>query len=227
MSLTGISSMATKALLADLTALARQHLGIEATVQSLGGVDAMKRLQAGEPFDLIFLASDAIARLEQDGHVRAGSAVKQVHSDVAMAIPAGKSRPTVRNEAELKELVASVPSLAYSTGPSGVALARLFERWGMADALAGRIVTAPPGVPVASLVAKGEVALGFQQTSEMLHVEGIDLLGPLPADVAIITTFTTAIGRHCQQVERAQALLAFWASAHCDAAKLAQGMRAA
>jgi molybdate transport system substrate-binding protein len=227
MQLSGISSMATKALLTDLTALASQHPGVEVRMQSVGGVDAAKRVQAGEAFDVIFLASDAIAKLEAEGHVLANSAVHLVHSEVAMAIPAGRTRPSVRNEEDLRELVASVSKLSYSTGPSGVALAKMFERWGLAESLAARIVTPPPGVPVASLVAKGEVDLGFQQTSEMLHVAGIELLGPLPADVAITTTFTAAIGAHSQPVEQVRALLAFWASPACDAAKRAQGMRAA
>lgn len=227
MQLTGISSMATKALLADLTALAREHLGLTVHMQSVGGVDAAKRVQAGEAFDIVFLASDAIAKLAAAGHVRADSVVPQVHSEVAMAVPAGCAVPSVRNETELRALVSSVARLSYSTGPSGVALARLFERWGLQDTLAARIVTPPPGVPVASLVARGEVDLGFQQTSEMLHVQGITLVGALPADVAITTTFSAAIGAHSASVQAAKQLLAFWASEVCAAAKQAQGMRAA
>jgi molybdate transport system substrate-binding protein len=77
--------------------------------------------------------------------------------------------------------VLAATSLSYSTGPSGVQLARLFERWGIADRIRERIVQAPPGVPVGQLVADGKVALGFQQLSEMMNLPGIDVLGPLPA----------------------------------------------
>ena len=89
-----------------------------------------------------------------------------------------------------------------STGPSGVALAKLFERWGIADQIAPRMVQAPPGVPVGSLVAKGEVALGFQQLSELLHVQGIQIVGPLPPAIQIITTFSAGVGLHSQQARR-------------------------
>lgn len=216
--------MATKALLADLVSLAHVQLGMEVQMTSVGGVDAAKRVQAGEAFDLVFLASDAINKLISGGHVLAGSSVDQLTSGVAMAVPKGRVKPVVNTEADLQALVSSVGRLSYSTGPSGVALAAMFERWGMLETLAPRIVIPPPGVPVARLVAQGEVDLGFQQTSEMLNVPGIELLGPLPADVAIVTTFSTAISVQCGQVEAVRKLLDFWASQKCDTAKRIQGM---
>ena len=79
----------------------------------------------------------------------------------------------------MRRAVLAARSLSYSTGPSGVA-PRLFERWGIAQRNCARIVQAPPGVPVGTLVARGEVELGFQQLSELLHVPGITLAGPLP-----------------------------------------------
>ncbi len=227
MTLNGISSMATKALLAELSQMAHARLGIRLDILSIGGVDAAKRVQAGEAFDMVVLASDAIGRLAAAGHVLADSVADLVRSDVAMAIPKGRPRVDLRSEDDLKTYVLAQKRLSYSTGPSGVALAKLFERWGVQQVLAERIVTPPPGVAVASLVAKGEVDLGFQQTSEMLHVSGIELLGALPADVAITTTFTASVGIHCQQPDAVREVLAFWASADCDAAKHAQGMRPA
>ena len=115
-------------------------------------------------------------------------------------------------------------SIGYSTGPSGVALARLFERWGIADAVAARIVTAKPGVPVGSLIAKGEVELGFQQRSELLGLPGIAILGDLPAAIQITTTFTGAVSATSRQAEAVRAYLAFMAGADMAAIKRANGM---
>jgi molybdate transport system substrate-binding protein len=117
--------------------------------------------------------------------------------------------------------------ISYSTGPSGVALQKLFARWGLAEAMAGKTVQAPPGVPVASLVAKGEVALGFQQLSELLHVEGITIAGPLPAPIQITTVFSAGIPVNTPHAEAVRALLAYMGSREADAAKQRQGMAAA
>jgi len=210
-----ISSMATKPLLADLVALYKaQAPGVQIQVESVGGVDAAKRVQAGEAFDGVVLASDVLA----------GSGVDLVRSGVAVAVPAGQPVPDISTEAALKAAVLAAPTLGYSTGPSGVQLAKLFEAWGIADTLLPRIVQAKPGVPVGSLVAQGEVALGFQQLSEMLGVAGISIVGGLPPEVEIITTFSGSVAATCAQPDAMRALLAFWQSPACDALKRQHGM---
>ena len=103
-------------------------------------------------------------------------------------------------------------------------LGRLFERWGIAERIRDRIVTPPPGVPVGALVARGDVELGFQQRSELIHVEGIDVLGPLPASIQIVTTFSAAVGARTRQPEAARALLDFMASPAAAEAKRRHGM---
>lgn len=188
----GISSMATRALLAELTTVWSASAGQPVQIESVGGVDAAKRVAAGEAFDLVILASDAIDRLIAAGHLAPGR-IDLVRSAVAVAVPEGQPVPALANEAALRAAVLAAPTIGYSTGPSGVALQALFARWGLSDVLAARTVQAPPGVPVASLVAQGRVALGFQQLSEMLGVPGITLAGTLPADAAIATTFSAGV----------------------------------
>ena len=90
-----------------------------------------------------------------------------------------------------------------------------------------RTVQASPGVPVGSLVARGEVALGFQQLSELIHIEGIDLLGPLPAAVQITTTFTAGLCPGSNQAAAVRGLLDFMASPAAAEAKQRQGMEPA
>ncbi|MEZ5642126.1 MAG: substrate-binding domain-containing protein [Burkholderiaceae bacterium] len=223
-----ISSMATKALLADLTHQFQQaHPEIEVQVESVGGVDAAKRVQAGEAFDVVALASDAIEKLVAAGHLLAETRVDIVRSAVAVAVPAGAPRPDISTEAALKAAVLAAPTLGYSTGPSGVQLARLFEHWGIAAEIAPRIVTPPPGVPVGSLVAKGEVALGFQQLSELMNLPGITLLGGLPEAVQIVTTFSAAQTVPSTQIAATRSYLDFLASAATAATKRQHGMEPA
>ena len=220
----GISSMATRQVLADLVAAFEQRSGASVTIESVGGVDAAKRVLAGEPFDVVVLASDAIDKLIAAGRIEAGSKTDLVRSGVAVAVKAGAPHPDIGSEEALRSAVLATRSLSYSTGPSGVALAALFERWGIAEQIKARIVQAPPGVPVGTLVARGEVELGFQQLSELIHVEGIDLLGPMPSAIQIVTTFSAGVCTGSAQAEAVRAMLAFMASPDAEAAKRGQGM---
>lgn len=216
--------MATRQLLAELMAAYFERSGQAVAMESVGGVDAAKRVQAGEAFDVVILATDAMAKLIAAGHLRADSLTELVHSGVAVAVRTGTTAPDISSEDAVRLAVLAAPTLSYSTGPSGAALAKLFERWGIADQIKPRIVTAPPGVPVGSLVAKGEVDLGFQQFSELIHVDGITIVGPLPSAIQITTTFSAAMTSGCTRAAEVRALLDFMASPDAAAAKRRQGM---
>lgn len=226
--LSGISSMATRQVLADLVAAWQSRGGEPVAIESVGGVDAAQRVRAGtESFDVVFLAADAIGKLEAEGRVLAGSRVDLMRSSTAVAVRAGQPRPDIGSEESVRAAVLAAPTLGYSTGPSGVALQRLFERWGIAEQIKPRIVQARPGVPVGSLVASGEVALGFQQLSELINLAGIDIVGPLPPAIAIDTVFSAGVVSGSAHADAVRRLLAFMASPEAAAAKQRQGMAAA
>jgi len=225
--LTGISSMATRLLLAELLADSAAQCGQAAQVQAVGGVDAARRVAAGEAFDLVVLASDAIDKLLASGHLLAGSRVDLVHSGVAVAVAADAPPPDIGTEAALRAAVLAAPSIGHSTGPSGTQLLALFDRWGITAQLQGRLVQARAGVPVGSLVASGDVALGFQQRSELIGLHGIRVLGDLPAPVQINTIFSGAVAATSQRPDATRALLAWLASPATAVAKQRHGMAAA
>ncbi len=222
-----ISSMATKKLLAELIEHYRGVAPQEVLLEAVGGVDAAKRVAAGEVFDGVALAAKTIDELIASGRIVAGSRVDLVTSGVAVAVRAGASQPGIGTEEAVKQAVLAARTISYSTGPSGVHLAKLFERWGMAEVLKGRIVQAPPGVPVGSLVANGVVELGFQQYSELMDVPGITVLGPLPDAIQIITTFSAGVAASSTQPDAVRALLAFLSSPAVAAIKRRQGMEPA
>ena len=223
----GISSMATRHVLDELAGEYGRLSGQRVAIESVGGVAAARRVEEGEAFDVVVLASDAIERLAAAGRVAPGSRVDLARSGVAIAVASGAPRPDIGNEAGLREAIVNARTIGYSTGPSGSYLLSLFERWGIAERIASRIVQAPPGVPVGTLIARGEVELGFQQLSELMHLPGIDVIGALPDEIQITTVFSAAICTASAKRDAAQALLSFLASSQADATKLRHGMESA
>lgn len=219
-----ISSMATRQLLADLVAQFERSSNQRVRVESVGGVDAAKRVQMGEAFDAVVLAANAIDQLIAAARLVPGSRVDLVKSGVAIAVRSGAPRPDIGNEQAVKRAVLGARSLGYSTGPSGVQLAKLFERWGIAEQIEDRIVQASPGVPVGNLVATGEVELGFQQLSELMNLPGIDVLGPLPPEIQIVTTFSAGLSVTSTRPDAVRALLDFMASPAAAPTKRSNGM---
>jgi molybdate transport system substrate-binding protein len=222
-----LSSMATRELLAELAARFQRTAAQAVSAEAAGGVDVAKRVQAGEAVDVVVLASNAIDKLIADGKLLAGSRVDLVNSGVAIAVRAGAPRPDIATEEAVKRAVLAAATLSYSTGPSGVYLEGLFERWGIRHAIASRIVVPPPGVPVGTLVARGESQLGFQQLSELANLPGVDVVGPLPPAIQTITTFSGGIPVQCSRPELARALLEYMAAPAAAAVKQRFGMQPA
>jgi molybdate transport system substrate-binding protein len=224
---TGISSMAMREVLAELVDAYQRQSGVGVAIVSMGGVDAARRVEAGEAFDFVVLAADAIERLGSSGRIQHGSQIDLARSAVAVAVPSGAHKPDIGDESAVRNAVMSARTIGHSTGPSGVHLAQLFARWGIADVVASRIVQAPPGVPVGALVARGDVELGFQQLSELIHLPGVDVVGVLPPEIQVVTVFSAAICTTSTQRDMACKLLAFLASPEADLAKHRHGMKPA
>jgi molybdate transport system substrate-binding protein len=222
-----ISSMATREVLAELAARFQQATQRSVTTEAAGGVDVAKRVQNGEAVDVVVLASTAIDKLITDGKVLAGSRVDLVKSGVAIAVRAGAPQPDIATEEAVKRAVLAARTLSYSTGPSGVYLEKMFERWGILADIKSRIVVPPPGVPVGSLVANGSVELGFQQLSELRNLAGIAVVGPLPPAIQSITIFSGGIAAVSGDADAGRALLAYMAAPAAAAVKEKHGMEAA
>ena len=225
--ITGISSMAMRHVLGELSDAYERQSGQTIAIVSAGGVDVARRVENGEPFDFVVLAANAIDKLAAGGRVNPESRTDLARSPVAIAVATGATRPDVSSEPAIRDAVLRARSIGYSTGPSGEHLVRLFKRWGIADLIAPRIVQAPPGVPVGTLVARGDVELCFQQLSELMHVPGVDVIGLLPPDIQATTVFVAAVCKASNCPVAAGALLSFLASSEADAAKRRHGMEPA
>ena len=221
-----LSSMATRQILTDLAADYRQRFGVAVTLRAMGGVEAAKLVRQAEPADLILLAAGAMAGLEREGHVEAGSVRPFARSAIAVAVKAGSKRPELSNGDTVRAAMLAARSVGYSTGPSGDYLKSLWDKWGIAASVAPRSKMAPPSVPVAALIASGEVDLGFQQLSELTGHPGVEVVGALPADIQQITTFSVGISKTTSDRAAAERIVAFLISDAATAAKTRHGMTA-
>jgi molybdate transport system substrate-binding protein len=225
--ITGISSMATRQLLAGLGRSFAEVAPWKVEIESIGGVDAARKVRDGAAIDVVVLAANVMERLENEGWIVPGTRSDVARSGVAIAVRSGLAHPAIASEEDVKRAVLGAGKISYSTGPSGDHLKRLFARWNVAEVIADRTVEAKPGVPVAQLVARGEADLGFQQLSELLDVDGIDIVGPLPADIQTITVFSAGISTHSAHPDGARAFLDYLISPETRAAKEQLGMEAA
>jgi len=221
-----LSSMAAREVLAELVRAFSAESGQMVSAEAAGGVEVAKRIQAGDEADVVVLADTAIDKLIAAGALRAGR-VDLVRSGIGIAVRSGAPRPEIGTEAAVKAAVLAAASLSYSTGPSGVYLESLFARWGILESIRPRIVVPPPGTPVGSLVASGAAALGFQQLSELMNVAGIEVLGPLPAAIQSITTFSAGISVRCTQPQLAAQLLSYMCRPAATAVKQRYGLEPA
>jgi molybdate transport system substrate-binding protein len=223
----GLSSMATRHILADLARDYEARNGIQVDIRSMGGVEAAKLVRAGEPTDVVVLASKVMKSLEAEGHVAKDSIRDFARSEIAIAIPAGSPRPSVESEQAVRQAILDARRVCYSTGPSGDHLRALCEKWGVADSVLARAVAAPPGVPVASLVACGEADLGFQQLSELMGQPGIEIAGALPPEIQAVTVFSAGVSSKSVEPEAAHVLVGYLASAESGDVKRRYGMEPA
>jgi molybdate transport system substrate-binding protein len=219
--------MATRELLRELAAGYQAASACHVLSESAGGVDVAKRVHAGEVADVVVLARAAIDKLAADGKLLAASRVDLVRSGIAVAVPADAPRPDLSSEAAVKRAVQAARTVSYSTGPSGVYLEKIFERWGILEDLRARIVVPPPGIPVGSLVAARKVELGFQQLSELMNLEGVAIAGMLPPDLQSMTTFSGAIAAVSGNFAAAQRLLDYMAAPERAPLKARHGMEPA
>lgn len=222
-----LTSMATKDALDSLVKEYPQAATQPIEIESVGGVKAADRVRAGEVLDVIVLAASVIDGLIAEGKVRAGSRHDFASSGVTVCVRAGAPQPDLTSADAVKRAVLAAKTVCYSTGPSGVYLEKLFEQWGVTEAIKAKLVIAPPGVAVGGLVAEGKGEIGFQQLSELIHIKGIDIAGGLPPDIQKRTTFSAGIPVTSRNVEATQALLAFMVSPAAAAAKRKNGMEPA
>ena len=222
-----MSSLAVKAAYLELAPQFEKAAGEKIETQWVGMVDIRKRIAAGDVTDLVIGSAALIDELIKAGKLAAGSRADLGKSGVTAAVRKGAPKPDIGSVEALKRTLLGAKSILYSAGPSGVYLAELFKRLGIDDKLKATAKQTPPGVLVGELIAKGEAELGFQQLPELLAVKGIDIVGPLPAEVQQMTTFSVGLHAQAPSAAAAKKWLNFLASTRGSAVLRRHGVEPA
>jgi len=194
------------------------------TTMGVGTQSIPSRLQRREPADVVIVDDEALMQMISDGTVIAGTRRPLAQSGIGMAVRAGAPRPDISTVEALRRTLLAAQSIAYSSSVSGRYLTTdLFQRLGIAEQMAAKSRRIE-GERVGAVVARGEAELGFQQTSELLPVPGIDYVGPLPAGVQRVSVFSAGVAAHSGHRAEAEALIRFLAAADAAAAVARTGL---
>ncbi len=219
-----IASNGVKEALHELAPAFERETGHKLII-SFGLATALKRqIEAGEAFDLAILPSAVIDDLAKQGRVDAGARAPIARSGVGIGIKKGAPRPDVGTPEALKRTLLSAKSITWAKeGQSGIYFAGMLERIGIAEQMKPKIVPAASGVEVGKLVAGGQAQLGVILVNELMAAPGVEVLGPLPAELQNYTVFHAGVGVGSKDSSAAKALIEFLTTPAAGAVFRAKG----
>jgi molybdate transport system substrate-binding protein len=172
-----------------------------------GGV---KRVEAGETFDVIVDTPSAIKSMIGKGFILSGTSVDLAKVGVGVAVKAGEPKPDISSVDAFKRALLAAHSVTYinpaSGGSSGIYLANLFKRLGIAAEIKPKSILSNGGLSAMFLVS-GQADIAIQQISELMVVTGVTVVGPLPAAIQNYTVYTGGISAYSERKDAASAFL--------------------
>ena len=227
-----MSSAGFRAAYLELVAKFEQQTGhhvVNAWGPSMGATPQAvpNRIARGEPVDVVIGVREALDKLAAEGKVDGRSETDLARSLIGAAVRAGAPHPDLSSVEAFRRALENTRSIAYSDSASGVYIETVvYPKLGVSDAVKAKSRMIPAD-PVGEVVARGDAELGFQQMSELKPVKGIDVLGPIPAEVQKVTTFTAGLATSAKEREAGQALIRFLAAPEAVDAIRRSGMEPA
>jgi molybdate transport system substrate-binding protein len=222
------STIGVQSALEELAPKFEQATGHKLNITWAVAAILVKRVQAGESADLYILTKQSLDALTADGKTTARADAAFASSGIAVVVKKGSPKPDISTAEAFKQALLNAKAIAYSNpaagGASGVYIAKLLDRMGIADQMKPKTKHPPPSGNSALLVVNGEADLAIQQEPELTSVAGVDLVGPLPAGINNITGYSAGIDNGSRQVEGANALIKFLHTPEAAAVLKAKGL---
>lgn len=206
-----------------------QRTGHTVTIENDTAGGLLRRVRAGEQFDLLVMPRPGLIQLSQEGAVIGTSLRPLAKVGIGVAVKQGAPLPQIGSSADFRATLLAARNVAYidpaAGGSSGIYLAQLFERMGIAQQIGAKAVLVPGGL-VAQRLVSGEADLAVHQISEILAVPGATLVGPLPLEIQNYTVYAGGVSASAGAVDAARQLLATLAGPQLRAQLAAHGMEA-
>ena len=206
----GAFTAAHLALIPQLELLTKKKVVTASTSIGTGESSIPNRLKRGEVVDVVIVAEPVMRQFIEDGLVLAEGHAILARSSIAMAVRAGAPKPDISTVGALRSTLLQARSIGYSASESGKYLTtELIQRLGIADQVLGKCRLVSGGERVGAVVARGELEIGFQQLSELLPVQGIAHITPLPPEVQKVSSFAAGVAASSTDKALARAVIEF------------------
>jgi len=217
------TARAIATVLAEVGPQFERATGHKLTISSDLPTAFVRRANAGEPFDILISGSSIIDEWIKDGKIISETRVDIARSGIGVEVRSGARKPEISTVDALKKALLEAKSIAYLRVGSGIHVAGMLERLGIAEAIKSK-VTRPESDIVSELVAKGEVELGIVVITQILTTPGVELVGPLPPEIQSYVMFTAGISPKSKAPEAARDLIRFLTGPTATPVIKAQGM---
>jgi molybdate transport system substrate-binding protein len=217
------TSRAIATVLAEIGPQFERETGHRLHVYSGLPTEFERRMAAGDTFDLVISGSAPVDAWIKDGKVVAATRTDIARSGIGVEVRAGAPKPDIRSVEAFKRALLDAKSIAFLPVGSGLHIAAVLERLGIAEAVKAK-VTRPQSDIVSELVAKGEVELGLVVMTQILTTPGVDLVGPLPSELQSYVVFTAGISATSKVQDAAGQLMRFLTGPIAIPVITAQGM---
>jgi molybdate transport system substrate-binding protein len=220
-----LSSNGVRAVLDELVPQCERALEVRVTIEYGTSAAIRQRVAAGEAADVVFATTEVVGELAGAGHLAADSRTPLGRSGIGVGIRAGARHPDIKTAAAIEQTLRAAKSVAYAQdGASRAHIERMFERLGLTAEMKAKTVLEQGSVRAAAKVVGGEAELLLTLVSEILPVEGMELVGPLPAEFQSYVSFAAALGAHTTSKDAARALVACIAAPAAAATFAAKGV---
>ena len=220
-----LSVVGMRPVLPELVRQFEHATGHKVTIQHGVSAALKRQIEAGEPFDLAILTPALMDDLSAQGKIAGGTRAVIARSAMGVAVRAGAPRPDISSVEAFKRALLNVQSIAYAPeGPTGIHVAKVFERLGIAEAMKAKTKPQPSAERIPQAVAEGEAEFGFVAISAILQVRGVEVLGPFPPELQDYVVFVGGVGAAAKETEAGKALINFLRSESAAAVMKVKGL---